>query len=84
MALAARAALVGSDQDIEAFLTTGYSDAAAQDERVRVEECQALGGPNMKQAAQAAIAGSVETGARSSTAAGVRRGRWTSASGSPR
>ncbi|MEU8656182.1 polymorphic toxin type 44 domain-containing protein [Actinoplanes philippinensis] len=55
---AASAALAGSDSDVSAFLTTGYAEALAQDERLRTVRLVSTGGPATHLAAQAALNGS--------------------------
>ena len=42
---AAEAALLGSEEDLREFTDAGYAMARAEDDRVRVEQLIAIGGP---------------------------------------
>ncbi|MEU8813445.1 polymorphic toxin type 44 domain-containing protein [Actinoplanes sp. NPDC048796] len=55
---AAGAALAGSDSDVSAFLSKGYAEALAQDERLRTVRLVSTGGPATHLAAQTALNGS--------------------------
>lgn len=52
---AAGQALVGSDADVEAFVTTGWQQAQQLDERAAVERLMTQGGQTVRSAAQAAL-----------------------------
>ncbi|MFJ1709810.1 polymorphic toxin-type HINT domain-containing protein [Kitasatospora sp. NPDC088346] len=55
---AAEMALVSSDNDVKAFLTSGQGTATEQDLRSRVEELIAASGPRVREAAKRALGGS--------------------------
>src|SRR5438132_12486 len=52
---AAEAALTGTDAALTAFLSTGYAQAKAWDDQVRLEQLRSLSGPVTRAAAQTAI-----------------------------
>ena len=52
---AAATALIGSDADVETFLTTTLASTQATDQRIRVDQLLSSGGPSMQTAAQQAL-----------------------------
>ncbi|TQL37881.1 HNH/endonuclease VII fold putative polymorphic toxin [Salinispora arenicola] len=87
---AAEAALLGSDEDVQAFLESGRAEAVRADERAAARVLAGMDGPAMRTAAQDALAGSdedvsafVEGGWKPAWAADerVRAFRWVESGG---
>jgi len=54
---AARAALSGTREELEAFVSWGWEDPMRQDNRVRVAQIVDTGGPNVQEAGRSALKG---------------------------